>query len=177
MTIYELDDEISKILDEIDNMIDAEDGNLINTETGEVITFDAYKELQDKLDKLGEKREEKISNIACWIKQLNADAEAIKQEKINLEKRQKSCLNKVQSLKKYLNYALNGEKFKDARVSISYRTSKQVDFAPDFDFSNLPKEFQRIKIEPRKTELQKAIENGQTFDGVIIKDNINIQIK
>lgn len=169
MTIFELDDEIGKILDRLDDLVDQE--------TGEITDIDEFEELKSQLDNLGESKAEKISNVACWIKQLNADAEAIKKEKANLENRQKSCLNKAENLKKYLSYALNGEKFQDARVSISYRTSSTVDFAPNFDYSNLPKEFQKITIEPRKTELKKAIDNGQTFEGVIIKENKSMQIK
>lgn len=177
MTIYELDNEIGKILDEIEDYMDAGDGNVVNTETGEVITVDAYEELQARLDALGEKREEKISNIACWIKQLEADAEAIKKEKMNLAKRQKYCENKAESLKQYLSYALQGEKFKDARVSISYRSSQKVEFAPNFDYSTLPAEYQKITYEPNRTELKKAILDGTEFDGIWIQDNKNIQIK
>ena len=177
MTIYELDNEIAKILDEVEDFVDAGDGNIVNAETGEVITIDAYGELQERLDALAEKREEKISNIACWIKQLEADAEAIKKEKMNLAKRQKSCENKVESLKQYLNYALQGEKFKDARVSISYRSSHSVEFKPDFDYSTLPTEYQKVTYEPKKTELKKAILNGEEFDGIWIQDNKSLQIR
>ena len=176
MTIYELDEEIGKILDELDDFIES-DGDVINTETGEVLTIDAYMELQARLDQLAEKRDEKISNIACWIKQLKADSEAIKKEKLNLEKRQKYCDNKVESLKQYLMYALNGEKFKDSRVNISYRSSKKVSYTSDFDVNKLPDEFKRIKIEPKATELKEAIESGQTFEGVEVVNNTNIQIK
>lgn len=180
MTIYELNEEIGNILDEVDSYID-DDGNFINTQTGEVITADVaeayFSELQRQLDSLAEARDEKISNIACWIKQLKADAEAIKKEKLNLEKRQKSCENKAESLKKYLSSVLQGDKFKDARVSISYRSSKTVEFAPNFDYSKLPEEYQKITYEPKKTELKNAILNGEEFEGVWIQDNTSMQIK
>lgn len=177
MTIYELDNEIAKILDEVEDFMDAGDGNVVNTETGEVITFDAYSELCSRLDGLAEKRDEKISNIACWIKQLEADAEAIKKEKMNLAKRQKSCENKAESLKNYLNFILQGEKFKDARVNISYRTSKTVEFKENYDYSRLPDKYQKITYEPRKTEIKEALLAGEEIDGVWIQENKNISIK
>ena len=43
----------------------------IDTETGEVIDIERLNELQME-------RETKIENVACWIKDLKAEAEAIK---------------------------------------------------------------------------------------------------
>jgi len=180
MTIYELNEEIGKILDEVDSYID-DNGNFINTETGEVIPGDAaelyFNELQKQLNNLAETRDEKISNIACWIKQLEADAEAIKKEKLNLAKRQKYCENKATSLRLYLGNVLQGEKFKNSKVNISYRSSKSVEFAPNFDYSKLPEQYQKITYEPKKTELKNAILNGEEFEGVWIQDNTSMQIK
>ena len=169
MTIFELDESIGNVLDMIDHLVDEE--------TGEIGDVDSFVVLRNELDALSEQRNEKISNVACWIKQLSADAEAIKKEKLNLAKRQASCEKKVESLKQYLAYVLNGDKFKDSRVSISYRTSKSVEFTPGYDYKKLPEEFQKITIEPRKTEIKNAIENGQTFEGISIKENKSLQIK
>ena len=77
--------------------------NCIDTETGEII--DA-----DQLDKLQMERDTKLENVACWIKDLKAEAEAIKTEKQILANRQKVAENKAESLKKYLAYALDGKK-------------------------------------------------------------------
>ena len=96
------------------------------SEDGEVIDL-------EKLDALTMERNSKVSNIACWIKDLKAEAEAIKAEKQNLDKRQKVAENKAASLREYLAGFLNGEKYKDARVSISYRKSTAVQIAEDMD--------------------------------------------
>ena len=46
----------------------------VDMETGEII--DA-----EKLDELKMEKERKIRNIACWVKELNAEAEALKKQK------------------------------------------------------------------------------------------------
>ena len=56
MTIYEIDQAIMEC-------VDIETGEIIDTE---------------QLDKLQMERDTKLENVACWIKELTAEAEAIK---------------------------------------------------------------------------------------------------
>lgn len=169
MTIYELDDEFSKQMEELLQIFDEE--------TGEVTDVDRFEELRKSLDALQEERKQKISNVACWYKSLVAEAEAIKAEKQRLAKRQQSTENKAENLKAYLEYALGGEKFKDARVNITYRKSEGIHFADDFDGNTLPKEFLRIKAEPKLTEIKEAIKAGQEFKGISLVERQNMLIK
>ena len=81
ITIFDLDVSIGNVLDALDNLVDME--------TGEITDEEQFELLRTELDALAEKKEEKISNIACWIKQLESDAEAIKKEKMKLAARQK----------------------------------------------------------------------------------------
>lgn len=150
---------------------------VFDEETGEVTDIDQFEALKAEIDGLQMAREQKISNVACWIKNLTAEAEAIKAEKQNLAKRQQALENKAANLKKYLEYALHGEKFEDARCKISYRSSESITFAEGFDYSKLPEEFQKVTVEPRKTELKKAIKEGQGFAGVFLQKNISTIIK
>lgn len=155
MTLYEIDNEIMNCIDE---------------ETGEIIDL-------ERLEALEMERDRKISNVACWIKDLRAEAEAIKAEKQALEKRQKAAENKAENLKEWLAKVLQGEKFKDAKVSISYRKSEKVVFAEDFAYVTLPTKYRKITVEPKKTELKEALKNGETFEGVQLVESTNIQIK
>ena len=155
MNLYEIDLAIEECVDQ---------------ETGEVIDI-------EKLEALEMERDSKISGIACWIKNLKAEAEAVKVEKQNLAKRQQVAENKAESLKEYLTAYLNGAKYKDARVSISYRKSTTVEIDEDVDLKTLPEDCQKITIEPRKTVLKKKLEDGQEFDGVRLVENSNIQIR
>lgn len=140
------------------------------SEDGEVIDL-------EKLDALTMERNTKVSNIACWIKDLKAEAEAIKAEKQNLDKRQKVAENKAASLKDYLAGFLNGEKYKDARVSISYRKSTAVQIAEDMDIKRLPEEYLKVTVEPSKTAIKEALTNGVAVEGCTLIENNNIQIR
>ena len=142
----------------------------VDQETGEIIDL-------DRLNALEMERDTKISNVACWIKDLKAEAEAIKAEKQVLEKRQKAAENKAESLKQWLLFALNGEKFKDARCSISYRKSEKVVFDDGFCFSSLPAQFKKVTVEPKKTEIKDYLKTGATIEGVELAESSNIQIR
>lgn len=169
MTIYDIDNEFATKMNELLEIFDEE--------TGEVTDIDRFEELKKALDGLAEERKQKISNVACWYKSLVAEANAIKEEKQKLAKRQAACENKAENLKKYLEYALQGEKFKDARVNITYRPTKSVGFIPDYDYSKLPQEFQKVTIEPKKTEIKKAIESGVEIPGAFIEEKVSTIIK
>ena len=150
--------------------IEAEIMNCIDEETGEIIDL-------DRLNALEMERDKKIGNVACWIKDLKAEAEAIKAEKQALDKRQKAAENKAESLKTWLQTVLEGEKFKDSRCSISYRKSERVVFSDNFPFSSLPAQFKKVTIEPKKTEIKDFLRTGASIDGVELVESTNIQIK
>ena len=159
MTIYEIDE---KIL------------NCIDLETGEIIDIDKLNELQLEKDA-------KIENVACWIKELKAEAEAIKAEKLVLAERQKVAENKAESLKKWLAYALNGEKFKTAKCSVSFRKTESVEVT-DEGLSNLMIEHDELLTykapEPNKTAIKNAIKNdGLSVQGVRLECNTSVIIK
>ena len=138
------------------------------TEDGEVIDEQALTELLMA-------KEEKIENVACWIKNLTAEAEAIKAEKEKLAERQKQAEAKAESLKKWLAFALEGEKFTTARVAISYRKSVSV----QVDESLLDKKYMKEKVTytPDKTALKKALQAGENIEGAYLEEKQNIQIK
>ena len=155
MTIYEIEAEIMDCIDE---------------ETGEIIDL-------DRLNALEMERDRKIGNVACWIKDLKAEAEAIKAEKQALDKRQKAAENKAERLKEWLQGILQGEKFKDSRCSISYRKSERVDFSDSFNFDTLPDSMKKVTIEPRKTEIKEFLKAGGEIEGVELVESSNIQIR
>lgn len=154
MTLYEIDEEIL---------------NLVDQDTGEVIDV-------ERLEQLEMERDKKVSNVACWIKNLKAEAEALKAEKNNLAKRQTACENKAEQLKDYLTYALNGMKYKDARCSISYRKSESVEL-DDTAINTLPDEYIKIEKTVKKAELKDAIKAGYEFEGCRLVEKNNIQIR
>ena len=159
MTIYEIDNEIMDCID---------------METGEVIDT-------DKLNELHMERVAKIENVACWIKELKAEAEAIKNEKQALADRQRVAENKAESLKNWLAYALNGEKFKTSKCSISYRNSESVEVTEE-GLEALMKDHEDLLTyktpEPNKKAIKDAIKNdGLTVAGIQLVQKTSTIIK
>ena len=154
MTLYEIEESILACVD---------------PETGDIVDI-------ERLEELELARDTKISNIGCWIKDLKAEAEAIKAEKMNLAKRQEAAEHKAEQLKNYLSEYLAGAKFKDARVSISYRKSESVEIE-DGAIEELPTRFIKVEKTVRKAELKDAMKGGQKFDGCRLVEKNNIQIR
>ena len=158
MTIYEIDQAIMEC-------VDLETGEIIDTE---------------QLDKLQMEREKKLENVACWIKDLKAEAEALKNEKQALAERQKVAENKAESLKKWLEYALQGEKFKTPKCAISFRKSEAVEVT-DEGLNNLMKEHDELLTyktpEPNKTAIKQALKDGLNVAGVQLVQNTSTIIK
>ena len=143
-------------------------------EDGEVID-------QEKLETLQMERDKKIEGIACWIKELAAEANAIKEEKLKLEARQRVAENKVKSLKSYLAYALQGASFRTAKVSVSFRKTESVEVTPDV-LENLMRggrdDLLKYKEpEPDKTAIKQALKDGLSVEGVRLTQNTSAIIK
>ena len=155
---------------EIDNAI----LDCIDLETGEVIDT-------ERLDALNMERDAKIENVACWIKDLRAENEAIKSEKQKLDSRRKVNENKIESLMGWLNYALNGTKFKTGKCAISFRASESVEVTEE-GLEALMKEHDELLTykapEPNKTAIKSAIKNdGLNVAGVQLVQNVSTIIK
>ena len=160
MTLYEIQDNIRKAI---------EQG--FDEETGEILDTNALEALEIQ-------RDEKIENIALFIKNLKAEAEAIKAEKMNLAKRQQTAENRAEWLKQYLTKCLDGEKFFTPKVAISYRKSQTVELIDGLDVSQLPHQFLReIAPEVDKTALKDALKEGQEIYGVYLQEHTNTIIK
>lgn len=154
---------------EIDNAI----LECVDLETGEIID-------PHKLSSLQMERDAKIENVACWIKDLKAEAEALKNEKQALAERQRVAENKAESLKKWLAYALQGEKFKTPKCAISFRKSEAVEVT-DEGLNNLMKEHDELLTykapEPNKTAIKQALKSGLSVRGVQLVQNTSTIIK
>lgn len=152
MNLYDINHEIEKCIDE---------------ETGEILDDELLMALEMA-------EEEKIENIACWIKNLRAEAEALKAEKQAFADRQKRAENKAESLSRFLSKYLNGRKFSTDKVSIGWRKSEKLIVD---DMSAIPFDYMEYEPKVKTAELKKAIKEGLEVDGVILQENNNIQIK
>lgn len=157
MKLYEINNEIAEIFASAD-----EDGEL-------------SEEAFAALSALNMARETKIENIGLWIKDLEAEAKALKDEKQALNERQKAKENKAKSLREYLIAELNGEKFETARLAISWRKSSSVVID---DPLKIPADFLVQKAPDINRRLISAsFKVGKAVPGAHIEYHNNIQIK
>lgn len=152
MTLYDIDKQILACVD---------------PETGEADV--------EKLETLLMERDAKLENIACWIKDIKAECESIKAEEKALTERRQAKEHKAESLRKYLDEALAGQKFETPRCVVSFRKSQKVEIT---DFDKIPDDYLRYKTpEPDKTAIKAAIKDGLTVEGCELVDSVSMTIK
>ena len=141
----------------------------IDLETGEVLNA-------DELDALEVSRDEKILNCIYFLKNKQAEAEALKAEKQRFADRQKAAENQVARMKDYMAVCLNGDKWQSADKThkITYRRSEEV----RADVSQISDEFLRYK-EPEldKAKIKKALKAGEVIPGAELVEKLNMQVQ
>ena len=162
--LYEIDQEIL-------DCVDAESGEILDVE---------------KLDALQMEREEKLEGVALWIKDMKAEAEAIKAEADKLTARKKALDTKIDGLKNWLMMALGGEKLSTPRCKV-YQTHSQrvVIVGEEKDLISWlerntedPREFIRYKEpELRKDEIKKALKDGKEIEYAKLEETESVVIK
>jgi len=127
-------------------------------------------------DKLNMAYEEKVENIACFIKNLTSDIADFKAEEANLAARRKTLERKAEFLKRLLLDNMDGQKFSTVKCAVSFRKSEAVQVD---DVNHIPAEMLRIKTtyEPDKTAIKAAIKSGREINGCRLVENTSIQIK
>ena len=103
----------------------------LDADTGEIID-------PERLDSLLMEKDQKIENVACWIKNLLSDADAIKVEKEALAEREAKCRKKAEDLKNWLTKILEGQKFNSPKCAVSFRKSTKLQI---LDESIIPKKY------------------------------------
>ena len=158
MTLYEIQEQIKNAI---------ELG--FDPETGEILDASALEQLQ--MD-----RDEKIENICLYIKDLAAEATAIKAEESALADRRKASERKGESLKRYLQAMLDGQKWKSSKAVVSYRKTQSV-IVDNLD--EIPNDFMRIKTtsEPDKVAIKDALKAGTEVAGCHLEEGQSMSVK
>lgn len=139
----------------------------VDPETGEA---DA-----EKLDELILMRDEKLEGLALWVKDLKAEADAIKAEEKALAERRQAKERKAESIKAYLEKELGGQKFETSRAVCSFRKSQKVNIT---DLDMIPDDYLRYSAPTAdKTAIKAAIKDGLTIEGAELVDSITMSIK
>lgn len=166
MNLYEINEQIIEAFD-----------LAIDPETGELLDEEAY----DRLNQLQEAFDDKVYSLALYAKDLRAQAVALKAEKDAFAKRQKAAERRVESIERYLQNALHGEKRTFTKAAISYRKSEAVVIEDEAEFFEFYKgrEFIKEKIERSvdKTTVKSLLKQGEILLGAKLEERQNIQIK
>lgn len=141
----------------------------VDIETGEIID-------EARLESLEIEKNDKIESVILWRKDLIAEADAVRAEAQNLMKRVKSCEGKAEQLKKYIEHALDGAKFKTERCSVSYRKSTSIVIDDPYLVSD--KYFKPLDEKWfSKEAIKAAIEKGEEVIGAHQEERQSIVIK
>ena len=141
---------------------------------------DGVWENESELDELNIAREEKIESICLWIKNLRAEASAIKDEEKNLTERRKAKENKADRLESYVASNLQGKPFETSKVKVSWRKSESVEILNE---DAVPDSFLDIQVvrKPMKAEIKKRLKEaeakGEDIPWAALEKKQNIQIK
>lgn len=164
MNLYEINIHLRKVIEE---------GFSIDEETGEIL-FD-----EENLNELKEAFKDKLDGIACYIKDLNAKADAIKKEIDNLKERKEACERKADKLKDYIANALKVtdlDGIETPRNKIGFRKSTSVKVN---DETLISYRYFTEKTEKKlnKKAVLEDLKKGIEVDGCELEVKRNLQIK
>lgn len=170
ISLYEVSAEILNCI----RIEDTED--MVNTETGEVFDKEAFEKLQGDFN-------EKVLGLAKWVKNLDAEREAVYNEKRKLEAREKAISRKIESIKSYLAFCTSQipkEKLPKDATTILTRTkstSTEVDLATLMTYDDCDMYLKYGDPTPDKTAIKKALKGGMQIPGCQLIEKENLQIK
>ena len=164
MKLYEID---KALLDVI------ESGYSVDEETGEVYFS------EDELEALITDRNYKIEGCALYVKNLEAEADAINAEIERLQARQKAKQSRADYMRQYIAQSMKlfgDTQVETARAAVSLRKSTYVDV---YDAAKLAPELVRKKVTtaPDKKEIRKRLQAGELVTGAALATRNSVIIK
>lgn len=160
MKLYEISDAIRAALDHIE----------IDEETGEILSADALHAVEAEAA-------DKIEATALYLRELDAEAKAAKDEAERILARVKSMQKRSDYLKAMLLDALHATgKVKTGRVTVSIRTTQAV--AVD-EGANLPEAYTTVKttVTPNKVSIKQALSDGIEVPGCHLEARESVSIR
>ena len=149
----------------------------VDMETGEILDT-------ERLNALQMERDRKLEGVALWEKDLMAEAAAVKEEADKLTARKKALDNKIEGLKNWLQFALDGEKLRTPRCNVYQTHSQRVYVADELQLISYlkkqedPEKFLRFKEpELKKDEIKRALKDGAVIPGAALEETESVVIK
>lgn len=160
MKLYQISDAIRQALDHIE----------LDEETGEVLSADALHAVEAEAS-------DKVEATALYLRELDAEAKAAKEEADRMLARVKSLQKRSDYIKAMLLDALHATgKVKTARVTVSIRTTKAVEIAEGAD---LPEAYTTVKttVSPNKIAIKQALLDGVEVPGCHLEARESVSIR
>lgn len=153
-SLYEIDSQIESIVEKFAGAFDEV--------TGEIIDEELYTNSQKELDNLEIAQNDKIENIACYIKNLSSDISALDNEIKTLSQRKKVKENQLKRIKEYLANFLKFKgikKIETPKAVVSFRKSEQLEITDEEEAIEWCRHrgFLKNKPEIDKAEVKKYI--------------------
>lgn len=139
--------------------------------------------IADTLEAIGGEIEVKADNIACLLKEIDSDCEAIRAEERRLAERRRTKERLYERIKQYLSEELlriGMAKVETARNRISFRKSESVDLSDDFitwAMENRDDLLSYAEPTANKTEIKRALKEGAEIVGATLVTKQNLQLK
>ena len=180
-SLYQINEKVDLIMAKIQSSFDES--------TGEIIDEELYTESQRELDNLEIAQNDKIENIACYIKNLHSDVFALENEIKTLSQRKKVKENQLKRIKEYLaNFLkLKGiKKIETPKAVISFRKSEQLEITDEEEaiewcrhrgFLKEKPEIDKAKVKKYIKELIDDDEKDLCPTEIRIVEKQNLQIK
>lgn len=174
MKLYELAEEYRDFESKLDLFLEM-------IEQGEMDeqTFD------DTLAMIETSLEDKIDAVACTIKNMESEAEAMRAEELRLAKRRKARENAAERLRAYLSNtmtSLGKTKVETPRNRLSFLRNAKVEIVDESSFLAFAKSG-RIDLltfsepAPNQKALKRALDAGEEIPGAVMTVRANLQIK
>ncbi len=160
MKLYEIPTKIRAALDGID----------CDPETGEILSADALHAVEAQAA-------EKIEATALYLREMDAEAKAAKEEADRILSRVKSMQKRSDYLKAVLIDAIHATgKVKTARVTVSIRKTQAV--AID-EGASLPEAYTTVKttVSPNKIAIKQALSDGLEVPGCRLEERESVSIR
>ena len=160
MKLYEIAPALRFALDDI----------VVDEETGEILNADALHAVEAQAA-------EKVEATALYLRELDAEAKAAKDEADRMLDRVKSMQKRSDYIKSMLLDALHATgKVKTGRVTVSIRTTQAVEIE---EGANLPEAYTTVKttVNPNKIAIKQALLDGVEVPGCSLEARESVSIR
>lgn len=168
MKLYELTEEERNLNELFLQSVDSETGEIIDSETLEVLEKDFQKQLATKAE-----------GIVKVLREQKVDIERVEAEIERLEGIKKRLKKYHENFKKYIKYNMTQLDKKKIETPLGNLTLTQTTATEIYDEEIIPKEFLKEKVtySVSKTDVKKALQEGKEVAGARLIMNTSLNIK